>query len=92
MSLPGRAKESFAEIQTIYAAIKSRDANEARKRAKRHVITRVPQQKRHSSVLAREIREHRWRVTPHSVRVDSRGFHDFLEVIALGLQSGAELS
>jgi DNA-binding GntR family transcriptional regulator len=38
MSLPGRAKESFAEIQTIYAAIKNRDANEARKRAKRHVV------------------------------------------------------
>ncbi len=38
MSLPGRAKKSFEEIQSIYAAIKSGDADKARKHAKQHVI------------------------------------------------------
>jgi DNA-binding GntR family transcriptional regulator len=38
MSLPGRAKKSYEEMNAIFSAIKSRDAKEAYKKARHHVI------------------------------------------------------
>jgi DNA-binding GntR family transcriptional regulator len=38
MSLPGRAKKSFEEMNAVFTAIKNRDAKTARKVARQHVI------------------------------------------------------
>lgn len=38
MSLPGRAKKSFEEMNAVFVAIKNRDAKTARKVAREHVI------------------------------------------------------
>jgi len=38
MSLPGRAKQSYAEMNAVFTAIKNRDSKEAYKVARQHVI------------------------------------------------------
>jgi DNA-binding GntR family transcriptional regulator len=38
MSLPGRAKQSYAEMNAIFVAIKARNAKQARKTAQEHVV------------------------------------------------------
>jgi len=38
MSLPGRSKQSYAEMSAVYTAIKNRDSKKARKVARQHVI------------------------------------------------------
>jgi DNA-binding GntR family transcriptional regulator len=38
MSLPGRAKQSYTEMNAVFTAIKNRDQKEARKVARQHVI------------------------------------------------------
>lgn len=38
MSLPGRARQSYAEMNAVFTAIKNRDSKEARKVARQHVI------------------------------------------------------
>ncbi len=38
MSLPGRAKQSYAEMNAVFTAIRTRDQKEARKTARQHVL------------------------------------------------------